>query len=82
MLCLYPDTIKMGHKRCSMLGILNEITLQKEWQHFMANNVFGQKIAKKERQKRRTLTARKSWASNSESLTPQFSALLLVYRDN
>jgi len=33
----------MGHNFYSMLILLNELTLQKELQHFMTNNVFGPK---------------------------------------
>ena len=36
MLCLYLDTLIIGHKLRSMLSILNELTLPK----FMTNNVF------------------------------------------
>jgi len=42
MLVLYLDTLIIGHKCCSMLSKLNELTLQKELPVFMTNNVFGQ----------------------------------------
>jgi len=40
MLGLYLDTLTIGHKCCSMLSILNEITVQKELQNVMTNVVF------------------------------------------
>ena len=40
MLCLYLDILGIGHTFCSMLTKLNEITLNKELQNFMINNVF------------------------------------------
>ena len=43
MLGLYLDTLIIGHKCCSILIILNELTLQKELQNSMTNNVFGTK---------------------------------------
>ena len=38
MLCLYLDTFISVHRLCSMLGILNEISVQKELQNLMTNN--------------------------------------------
>jgi len=40
MLCLYIDTLIIGHKFSNMLSILNELTLQKQLQNFVTNNVF------------------------------------------
>jgi len=40
MLGLYLDTLIIGHKLCNMLRILNELTLQRELQNFVTNNVF------------------------------------------
>ena len=37
------DTLIICHKSCSMLSILNKLTLQKELQHFVTNNVFWTK---------------------------------------
>jgi len=39
MLGLYLYTLIIGHKSCNMLSILNELTLQKELQTFVTNNV-------------------------------------------
>jgi len=39
VLGLYLDTLIVGHTFCSMLSILNELTLQKKL-HLMTNNVF------------------------------------------
>ena len=46
MLGLYLDTLIIGYKLCSMLSILNELTLLKELHtcNFMAKNVFRTKI--------------------------------------
>jgi len=43
MLCLYLDTLKIGHILSSMLSILNEIALLFKWPHFITNNGFGLK---------------------------------------
>ena len=40
MLGLYLDTLIISKKISNMLIILNEITLQKELQNFVTNNVF------------------------------------------
>ena len=40
MLGLYRDTPLIGHKRCNMTRILNELTLQIELLIFLTNNVF------------------------------------------
>ena len=40
MLGLYLHTLTIGHKSCTMLSILNKLTLQKELQTFVTNNVF------------------------------------------
>jgi len=37
MLCLYLETLIVGHTFCSMLGILNRLTLEKELHNFMTN---------------------------------------------
>ena len=44
ILSFYLDTLIIGHQFCSMLGMPNEITLQKELQNIMTNNVFGKKV--------------------------------------
>jgi len=43
MLGMYLDTLIIGHTFCSMLSILNKITLQMELQNFMANKVISKK---------------------------------------
>ena len=43
MLVLYLDTLIIGHKCCSMLSKLNELTLQKELPNFMTNNVLDKR---------------------------------------
>ena len=42
MLGLYLYTLIIGHKSCNMLStcLLNKLTLQKELQYFVTNNVF------------------------------------------
>ena len=39
MLGLYLHTFIIGHQSCNMLSILNKITLQKDLQNVMTNNV-------------------------------------------
>jgi len=43
MLGLYLYTLTIGHKSCKMLSTLNKLTLQKELQYFVTNNVFWTK---------------------------------------
>ena len=38
--CLYVDGLLFGNKLRKKLGIVNEIALQRECQHFILNNVF------------------------------------------
>jgi len=40
MLGLYLYTLIIGHKSVNMLSILNKLTLKKELQNFVTNNVF------------------------------------------
>jgi len=40
MLDLYLYTLMIGHKSCNLLKILNKLTLQKELQTIVTNNVF------------------------------------------
>jgi len=48
MLGLYLYTLTISHKSCNMLSILNKLTLQKELQTFVTNNVIlDKKINKK-----------------------------------
>ena len=54
MLGLYLYTLRIGHKSGNMFRILNKLTLQKELQHFVTNNVlllfFDKTIIKKTQQ--------------------------------
>ena len=43
MLGLYLCSLIIGHKSCNMLSILNKLTLRKELQNFVTNNVFWAK---------------------------------------
>ena len=40
---VYLETLIIGHKFCSILSILNELTLQKEFKKGNVNNVFWTK---------------------------------------
>jgi len=40
MLGLYFYTLIIGHKSCNMLSKLNKLTLQKELQNLVTNNLF------------------------------------------
>jgi len=51
MLGLYLYTIIIGHKSCNMLSILNKLTLKRELQTFVTNNVFLDKKVKTQQQK-------------------------------
>jgi len=50
MLGQYLYTLIIGHKSCYMLSILNKLTLQKELQTFVTNNVFLDKQVKTKQQ--------------------------------
>ena len=84
MLGPYLDTLMIRHKCCSMLSMLNELTLQKELKGFMANNVFWTKS------KNTTITIQKSKHKNiylnrelnPEPLALQSSVLPLGHRVN
>ena len=43
MLGLYLYTLIISHKSCKMLSILNKLTLQKDLQNIVTNNVFMDK---------------------------------------
>ena len=43
MLGLYLYTLIISHKSCKMLSILKKVTLQKDLQNFVTNNVFMDK---------------------------------------
>jgi len=46
VLGLYLYTLTIGHKSCNMLSILNKLTLLKELQTIVTNNVFLDKKVK------------------------------------
>ena len=48
---LYGDAVIICHKVCSMLSILNELTLRKELERFMTNNVLDKTSRKTIQQK-------------------------------
>jgi len=50
MLGLYLYTLISGHKASNMLSILNKLTLYKELQTFVTNNVFLDKKVKTQQQ--------------------------------
>ena len=50
MLGLYLYTLIIGHKYCNMLSILNKLTLYKDLQTFVTNNVFLDKKVKTQEQ--------------------------------
>jgi len=50
MLSLYLYTLRIGHKSGNMSSILNKLTLQKELQTFVTNNVFFDKKVKTQQQ--------------------------------
>jgi len=51
MLGLYLYTLSIGQKSCNMLSILlNKITLQKEMQNFVTNNVLLEQKVKTQQQ--------------------------------
>jgi len=50
MLGLYLYTLIISHKSCNMLSILNKLTLWKELQTFVTNNVFLDKKVKTQQQ--------------------------------
>ena len=51
MLGLHIDILIIGHKFCSVVNILTELTLQKELHNFMKNNVFWTKKQKNKTKK-------------------------------
>jgi len=54
MLGLYLYTLIISHKFGNMLSILNKLTLQKELQTFVTNNVFLDKKGKTQQQQNKT----------------------------
>jgi len=47
---LYINTLKIGHKSCNILSILNKLSLQKKLQTYVTNNVFWTKKVKTQQQ--------------------------------
>jgi len=56
MLGLYLYTLIIGHKSCNRLSILNKLTLSKELQTCVTNNVFFDKKGKTQQQQRKKKT--------------------------
>jgi len=50
VLGLYLYNLIIGPKSCNMLILLNKLTLQKELQHFVTNNVLLEKKVKAQQQ--------------------------------
>jgi len=55
---LYLYTLIISHKSGKMLSILNKLTLLKDLQNFVTNNVYGQKVK----------TQQQKWKSNIKTL--------------
>jgi len=51
MLGLYLNTLIFGHNFCNMLRKLNELTMQREFENFVTNNVFRQKAQQQQNTK-------------------------------
>ena len=64
MLGLYLDTLISGHKLCSVLSILNKLTLKKELQNFITNNVFWTKRITQQQQYKKANITKLSRAGN------------------
>ena len=75
VLCLYLNTLIIGHKLCNLLGILNKLTLQ---------ICFGQKSKTTTTTKHNIKhnNPRQSLEWNPEPLAPQMDALPLDHRVN
>ena len=56
---LYLYTLIIGHKYCNMLSILNKLTLQKEKQNVVTNNVFLDKKVKTQQQQNKKSNIKK-----------------------
>ena len=83
MLGLYLCTLRIGHKSGNTLSKLNKLTLQKELQHFVTNNVFfWQKIKNttttKQKNKHKNLC--RSRELNPGPPAPKADALPLCHR--
>ena len=84
MLGLYLDTRIIGYKYCSMLSILFKLTLQKECQTIVTNNLFWtkNKTTSSTKQNIKHKNPCQSQESNTEPLAPQSDAWALDDRDN
>jgi len=82
MLCLYMLTLKIGHKFCSMLSILNEITLEKELQNIIKNGFWTKIVKTKQQNKNKNKNSCQSQESNQGPLAPQSDVLTLDHQDN
>jgi len=84
MLGLYLYTLMISHKSCKMLSILNKLTLQKDFQNFVTNNVFTDKSKNKTttKQKIKHKNPCRSRELNPGPLAPKADALPLHHRVN
>jgi len=85
MLGLYHYALIIGHKSCSMWSILNKLTLQKELQTFVTNNVFLEKKESKNtttKQKIQHKNPCRRREFNPGHLAPKADALPLHHRVN
>jgi len=84
MLGLYLYTLIIGHKSCNRLGIRNKLTLQKEFQNVVTNNVFWTKSKHPTTTKLniKHKNAFRSRQSNPGPLAPKADALPLHHRVN
>jgi len=86
MLDLYLDTLIVGHKCCSMLSVLNELTLQTQFKKCMTNNVFWSKkentttTTKQKQNEHKNIFQRRT--INTIPLAPQSDALHLDHQGN
>jgi len=84
MMCMYLQTFS-GYRLCSILFLStpNEIGLQKEWQHFMTNNVFDQNVYhNKTKLESKHKNSGRTCKSNPGHLAPQSDAFPLGPRAN
>ena len=79
MLGLYLYTLIIGQKSCNMLSILNKLTLQKELQNFVTNNVLlGQKVKTHKKQHQKPKHKHKTIAKHLTMLVPYSRLQYLV----
>ena len=83
MLGRYLYTLIIGHKSCNMLSMLNKLTLKKELQTLVTNNVFlDKKVKTQPKQKIKHKNPCRSRELNPGPLAPKADALPLHHRVN